>query len=95
MLKRPCPHCSAQIAFFSPEWQVQRASSAKVCPLCGKPVVVQFRAITFATWFAGFVVVSAIAGCLFGRVACMSLLVAAVPATLLASLHVYRDASPS
>jgi hypothetical protein len=92
MLNRPCPHCSAQISFFSPQWQAQHESSPKICPRCGKAVNVQFKGSTFAAWSVAFVVLSAVAGYLFGSVACISLLVAAIPATLVASLHVYRAA---
>ena len=91
-MHRPCPHCAKPIAMFGPEWQEQRGSRDRFCPSCRKAVVVHHKGTVFATWALSFGVAAALAGYLFGSLACISLLVAAIPVTLFASLHVYRAA---
>jgi len=77
---------------FGPEWQSQRGSKERFCPSCQKAVQVHYKGSVFATRALFFGVAAAIAGYLFGSLACISLLVAAIPVTLFASLYVYRAA---
>jgi hypothetical protein len=90
MLSRPCPHCCHSIEFFAPEWQAQRGSPTKVCPRCAGKADVQFKGVRFAAWLGAFFLLSSIAGLLMGKLLGISMLVAALPVTLVASLHVFR-----
>ncbi len=60
--------------------------------MCKKAVSVQFKGTTFSAWLLMFVVLSSGAGYIFGSLACITLLVAAIPVTLFASVH---QASPA
>jgi hypothetical protein len=55
-------------------------------------VSVQFKASIFASWWLAVIALSALAGHLFGSLACISVLVAAIPVTLFASVHVFPGA---
>jgi hypothetical protein len=48
-----CPSCSVEVRVFSPEWQAQRESPVKKCPVCARDVEVEvvFRAKPFFVWF--------------------------------------------
>jgi hypothetical protein len=48
-----CSSCSKEVRIFSPEWQNQRAATAKKCPFCSHEVEAVMGASTFLSWCTG------------------------------------------
>lgn len=90
MVKPHCPHCNAQVAIFSKEWQAQRKSKIKACPSCGKTVVVAFDGKTYLRWLVAATPIMLISYFIFGFGGFRIFLPAAVALPLFPSLRLSK-----